>query len=137
MSFYMSQHYRNIEKPAAEEYLTNEPPYIDLLPADGRLLQHMEDNFLSTKHLLSPLSEEQLQYRYAPGKWNIREVLMHIIDDERIFSYRALRFARNDKLTLPGFDHLRFVEYSGVNSRSLESIFDEYEAVRRSTGGYS
>src|SRR6266700_6120470 len=104
----MNKHYRIIEKPGKDEYLTNEPPYIDLLPEDGLLLQHMEENFLLTRSLVYSLPEEKLQFRYAPGKWNIREILVHIVDDERIFAYRALRFARNDKTVLPGFDHLEF-----------------------------
>ncbi len=129
----MNIHYRFIEKPGKDEYLVNEPPYIDLLPDDGLLLQHMEENFLSTKSLVYSLPEEKLQFRYAPGKWNIREILVHIIDMERIYAYRALRFARNDKTELHGFDHLAFVFYSGTDRRSLDNIFDEYEAVRSST----
>jgi uncharacterized damage-inducible protein DinB len=129
----MNRHYRIIERPGEDEYLTNEPPYVDLLPADGLLLQHMEENFQLTKSLIVSLPEEKLQFRYAPGKWNIREILVHIIDDERIFAYRALRFARNDKTILPGFDHLAFNLYSGADRRSLENIFDEYEAVRQAT----
>src|SRR5882724_9566236 len=125
--------YRIIDKPGRDEYLTNEPPYIDLLPADGLLLQHMEENCQSTKLLVCSLPEEKLQFRYAPGKWNIREILVHIIDGERIFSYRALRFARNDKTILPGFNHIEFNIYSGADRRSLENIFDEYKAVRHST----
>jgi uncharacterized damage-inducible protein DinB len=129
----MSEHYRIIKKPGKEEYLAHEPPYAELLPADGLLLQHMENNFHSTKSLVYSLPEEKLQYHYAPGKWNIREILVHIIDMERIYGYRILRFARNDKTELPGFNHLDFLFYSGAGSRSLDNIFDEYEAVRRST----
>jgi uncharacterized damage-inducible protein DinB len=129
----MNKHYRTIEKLGKDEYLANEPPYIDLLPEDGLLLQHLEKNFLSTKSLIYSLPEEKLQFRYAPGKWNIREILVHIVDMERIYAYRALRYARNDKTELPGFDHLHFIFYSGTDRRSLDNIFDEYEAVRRST----
>src|SRR6266536_546324 len=129
----MDNHYRFIEKPGKDEYLVNEPPYINLLPEDGLLLQHMEENFLSTKSLVYSLTEEKLQFRYAPGKWNIREILVHVIDMERIYAYRALRFARNDKTELHGFNHLDFIFYSGADRRSLDNIFDEYEAVRRST----
>ncbi len=129
----MNKDYRIIEKPGKDEYLANEPPYIDLLPKDGLLLQHMEENFLSTKSLVYSLPEEKLQFRYAPGKWNIREILVHIIDMERIYAYRALRYARNDKTELPGFDHLHFIFYSGADRCSLDNIFDEYEAVRLST----
>ncbi len=61
------------------------------------------------------------------------EILVHIIDMERIYAYRALSFARNDKTELHGFNHLDFIIYSGADRRSLDNIFDEYEAVRRST----
>ncbi len=72
-------------------------------------------------------------YRYAKNKWTIKEILLHIIDDERIFSYRAMAFARNEKQSLPGFDQDDYAKYSGANERDLDSIFDEYKAMRRST----
>ena len=74
-----------------------------------------------------------LTHRYAKEKWTIKEILVHLIDDERIFAYRALRYARNDSLPLHAFDQNNYAKYSGANERSLESIFDEYEAVRRAT----
>lgn len=131
----MNKHYRRIEKPSGEEYLANEPPFADLLPADGLLLNHMEENFLSVKSLIYSLPKEKLQFRYAAGKWSIKEVLVHIIDMERIYGYRMLRFARNDKTILPGFNHLDYITYSGADRRDLDGIFDEYEAVRYSTIG--
>src|SRR4030095_10777117 len=80
-----------------------------------------------------PLSEEKLNYRYAPNKWTIKEILVHIIDDERIYAYRALRFARNDKTELPGFEQDEYTLYSRAGERSIENIFEEYAAVRDST----
>jgi uncharacterized damage-inducible protein DinB len=74
-----------------------------------------------------------LTYRYAEGKWTIKEVLVHLIDSERIFSYRALRYARNDSTSLHAIDQDSYTNFSDANERSLESIFAEYEAVRRST----
>ncbi|HWK08332.1 MAG TPA: DinB family protein [Puia sp.] len=129
----MNQPYRLIARPGIDEYLTDEPPYPDLLPADDLLLQHMEENFLSTRSLIIDLPEEKLSFRYAPGKWTIREMLMHLIDTERIMTYRALRFARNDSTELPGFDHLKFVGNSGADHRSPENMLDEFQAVRFST----
>jgi len=107
--------------------------YINLLPAEKNVLQLLKENFQLVKQLIFSLPGEKLLYRYAPGKWTIKEVLVHIIDDERIYAYRALRFARNDKTELPGFEQDDYALSSGANDRSLESIFEEYEAVRQST----
>ncbi|MCK7591047.1 DinB family protein [Subsaxibacter sp. CAU 1640] len=72
-------------------------------------------------------------YRYADGKWTIKEVILHMIDTERIFSYRALRIARHDQTSLPGFDQDLYVGPSKANIRSFESLLDEYRAVRLAT----
>ncbi len=70
---------------------------------------------------------------YAPGKWTLREVFQHITDCERVFAYRALRFARNDSTALPGFDENLFAEYAGANQRSLEAVLAELRSVRESS----
>ena len=70
---------------------------------------------------------------YAPGKWTIKDLLQHIIDSERVFAYRALRFARNDKTALPGFDEGLFAAHSGAARRSLEDILAEMRLVRGSS----
>jgi len=107
--------------------------YMKLLPDDGLVLKHLEDNFLMVKELIYSLPEEKLYHRYAEGKWSIKEVLVHIIDDERIFSYRALRFARNEQQKLIGFDQDSYTLYSEADKRDLDNIFQEYEAVRKAT----
>jgi len=124
---------KKIKKPEPGEYPAYASMYIDLLPDDGLLLQHFENNLRVTKELILPLPEEKLLYRYAEGKWTIKEILVHIIDDERIYSYRALRFARNDSTALPGFEQDDFAKFSNANQRDLVNIFEEYEAVRRAT----
>lgn len=104
-----------------------------LLPDDGKILVHLEENFIRARVFIESIPERKLYYRYAPGKWTIKEILVHIIDDERIFAYRALRFARGEQVNLPGFDQDEYAIQSQANERNLESIFDEYEAVRRAT----
>lgn len=76
---------------------------------------------------------EKINYRYAENKWNIKEVLQHIIDAERIFAYRALRIARHDKTPLPGFDENTYAAASDGDAREWNNLLEEFEAVRRST----
>jgi len=124
---------RLIDKPAPGEYSPHAIVYISLLPDDKQVLQCMWDNFEMVRNLMVSLPDDKLFYRYAPGKWSIKETLVHIIDDERIYAYRALRIARNDKTPLPGFEQDDYVPYSKADERSLESIYAEYTAVRTST----
>jgi hypothetical protein len=79
------------------------------------------------------IKEEKSDYRYAPEKWSIREMLCHVIDAERIFAYRALRFARNDKTVLPGFDENDYATRANASGRSLKKIADEMTHLRAST----
>lgn len=93
-------------------------------------LRKGKDDFLT---LLQQIPEEKLYYAYAEGKWSLAEVLVHIIDTERIFQYRALCIARNDKTPLPGFDQDTYVPYSNADNRSRKILMEEYKAVRDST----
>jgi len=122
-----------IEKPKEGEYAAYAIMYISLLPDDGEVIMHLRNNLVTVKNFIASIPEEKLTYRYAPDKWTIKEVLVHVIDTERIFAYRALRFARNDKTALPGYEQNDYVPYSRANERSLESIFREYSAVRVAT----
>ena len=90
-------------KPAADEYAPYYSRYIDLVPS-GNIIETLHRQMTDTLTLLSSLSQEQANHRYSPEKWSIKEIIGHIVDSERVFSYRALRFARNDKTPLPGFE---------------------------------
>jgi uncharacterized damage-inducible protein DinB len=83
--------------------------------------------------LIASLPESKADYRYAPGKWTIRELMGHIIDAERIFAYRALRFARNDKTPLSGFDENVYVPESNVATRTLAELMNELRRVRETS----
>ena len=72
-------------------------------------------------------------YRYEPNKWTPKDVILHIVDAERIFQYRALRIARCDKTALPGFEENSYVETANANSRTLNSIIEEFKLVRTTT----
>jgi uncharacterized damage-inducible protein DinB len=124
---------RLIAKPAPNEYPAYAEMYIRLLPDDGLILDHLTQNFESAKALMLSLPAEKLLHRYAPNKWTIKEILLHIIDDERIYAYRAMCFARGEKKSLPGFEQDGYALNSGANERDIDSILEEYEAVRRST----
>lgn len=124
---------RKIEKPSTSEYPAYAEMYMKWVPTDGNLLVHLRNNFVEAKKLVMSLSEQQLLHRYAPNKWTIKEVLVHIIDDERIYAYRAMCFARNEQGALPGFEQDDYVRYSGANERDISNIMEEYEAVRNAT----
>lgn len=125
--------YRKIKRPDKNEYPEYSQYYFDLIKTDTDILQEMHDNFFKLKELICSLSEDKLLYRYEEHKWTIKEILVHNIDDERIFSYRALRYGRNDSTPLHGFEENDYARYSNANERSLDNIFEEYEAVRHAT----
>ncbi len=124
---------RNISRPAPGEYSAYTRQYIKLLPEDGLLLQHMRNNLAATQAFFLSLPARKLTYRYAEGKWTIKEVLLHMSDNERIHAYRALRFARNDQTPLPGFAQDDYVPYSEANDRTLDSLLTEFTTVRLAT----
>lgn len=124
---------RIIEKPTQGEYPGYAIMYMKLVPDDGLLLKHLRDGFDNMRKLVRTLPEQKLLFRYAEDKWTIKEVLVHIIDDERIYAYRALCFARNEKTPLPGFEQDDYVTFSNANERTIDNILREYEAVRNAT----
>jgi uncharacterized damage-inducible protein DinB len=79
------------------------------------------------------IAEDRWDFRYAPGKWSLKESIIHMIDTERIFAYRALRIARNDQTPLPGFEQDDYVPFYQAENRSPASIISEYKAVRTAT----
>ncbi len=82
---------------------------------------------------LESIPEHKLDYRYSEGKWTIKEIILHVIDTERIFTYRALCIARQDQTMFPGYDQDAYVPTSNANARSLQNLLAEYKAVRLAT----
>jgi uncharacterized damage-inducible protein DinB len=121
-----------IQRPAPEEFLPYYGRYIDLVRGDD-LIGALRGGADATRRMLEPLPESKGDHRYAPGKWSVKEVLGHLIDAERVFTYRALRFARNDATPLPGFEENEWIPQSGHASRTLRSLLDEHRAVRGAT----
>ena len=121
-----------ITPPAPHEYAPHYATYISKVQQNN-LLEALQLHTQSFTAFIQNIPEEKSNYAYAPGKWTVKEILLHLIDAERIFAYRALRFARNDSTALPGFDENAYVPYSHANSRTLTSIIEEFTAVRQAT----
>lgn len=119
-------------RPAPDEHAPFYARYIARVP-DGDIVHHLEEQIVETLGLLESLPEEKAGHRYAPGKWSIREVVGHLCDAERVFAYRAMRFARADATPLPGFDEQAFVANAAFDTRSLHSLAEELETVRWAT----
>jgi uncharacterized damage-inducible protein DinB len=100
---------------------------------DVTLKDGLRSNLESNMSFLKGIPEIRLDYRYSEGKWTIKEIILHIIDTERIFTYRALCIARQDQSMFPGFDQDAYVPVSNANERSFRSLLDEYKAVRLAT----
>lgn len=106
--------------------------YLRLVNADT-VSEAIDKYSVSIPGFFKSIPIDKVSYRYAEGKWSVKEVLQHIIDAERIFTYRALRIARHDKTPLPGFDEKSYAAATNADERSWESLLEEFEAVRKST----
>lgn len=120
------------DRPDHSEYAEFYRTYVDPLP-DGDILAQLHRQQEVTVAYLGGLTEEQCGYRYEPGKWTPRQVIGHVMDAERVFSLRALWFARGDAAALPGFDHNVWVGTSNADRRPMSDLLDEYGAVRAAT----
>jgi hypothetical protein len=121
-----------IQRPAADEYSTPFARYVERVP-DGALVPQLERQAADTAAVLGALSEQRAAFRYAPDKWSVKEIVGHLADAERVFSYRLLRFARQDETALPGFDENAYVEAAGFDRRTLGDLLAELAAVRDAT----
>lgn len=106
------------------------PYYVSLTGStDIKQLFHDESNFKQ----LSSLSDAQVNHRYAPGKWNIKQIIEHMTDHERIMTYRTLRFSRKDSTLLPGYDQDLLVTNGRANDLSVSDLLDDFRNVRSAT----
>lgn len=121
-----------IPRPGADEHVPYYATYIAQVPGEDALptlTGHIEAWVPSLRRL----TEAQALHRYAPGKWSVKEVLGHLCDGERVFCYRALRFARADTTPLSGFDENAWVPAAGSDCRPVAELADELRAVRAAT----
>jgi uncharacterized damage-inducible protein DinB len=121
-----------IQPPQEGEYNPYYHEYIGRVP-EGDVLTFMQKQHAETLALLGGLSEEQASARPAPEEWNIKEIIGHLSDTERIFSYRALRFGRGDETELPGYWQNPYVENGHFNERTLADLLDEFSTIRKAS----
>ncbi len=118
-----------MKRPEAGEYAEFYANYISKVPGTD-VLGVLEAQRLQMLHLFAGRSERDGSFRYGAGKWTVKEVLGHITDTERIFTYRALRIGRGDETPLPGFEQDDFVKHGGFATRTLADLAEEFGAVR-------
>lgn len=121
-----------ITAPDRTEYANYYRPYIEKV-AGQDVMQVLEGQLGEIMPILESVSEERSLHRYAPDKWSMREVLNHVNDTERLFSFRAFWFARGFEDPLPSFDQDVAVTRAGANERSWRSHLDEIKAIRAAT----
>ena len=121
-----------VARPEAGEYAPYYEKYIALVPGND-ILGALETQRLQMIQLFAARSERDGNFRYAPDKWSVKEVLGHVCDTERIFAYRALRISRNDKTPIEGFEQDDYVKHGGFNDRTLVDLAGEFSQVRGAT----
>lgn len=121
-----------IDQLPINEYPDFYSAYIETLE-NVQLIEDLEISLHQFIKFVQNIPMDKFDYRYAENKWTIKEIIQHLIDCERIFSYRALRFSRNDKTPLPSFDEVIYTENTSGNSRSIQDLLTEMSVVRQST----
>lgn len=121
-----------IERPNADEYSPYFSAYVQCVP-DGDVLALLEEQTDDVRELAAVIGEVRAGAPYAPGKWSVKDVFLHIADTERVMAYRALRVARADVTPLASFDQDDYVRVGAANHRSLADILGELQAVRAAT----
>jgi hypothetical protein len=120
-------------RPQPSEFHPFYNGYIQLVP-EGNFLQLLKENSLQVKSFFSSIKREKQDYAYEPGKWTIRQILLHLADTERVMSYRALTIARGDSHTnLPTMDENLFASHASVSGRTIEDLVNEFLTVREAT----
>ena len=119
-------------RPSKQDYAAYYETYVSKVSSSD-IVEALTDSFPKTMALLKSIPIDKWDFAYAEGKWTIKELMVHILDAERIFTNRALRIARNDKTSLPGFDQDEYTPFMGANNRTPESIIEEYESVRKAS----
>jgi len=120
-----------INAPEPNEFAEFYSDYIQRADARGDVISALNVQVAEMHSALGGLSDSQACFRNGPGEWSIKEVISHLIDGERVFSYRLLRISRKDKTPLPGFEQGDYVQESGADDISVRDLMDEFEFLRR------
>jgi len=121
-----------LSRPNADEYFEYYGTYISLVP-DGDVRDILRGQLSETIAVLSGVTDTNAEKAYGPGKWTLKEAILHMSDAERVFGYRMLRISRGDETPLPGFDQNSWVPHSCANERKMSNLLMEFAAIRAST----
>jgi hypothetical protein len=121
-----------LPRPGADESAPFYHGYIEKVPGD-RIGEYLAAQGRDIERILAPLDDAAARFRYAPDKWSVKEVLGHLCDVERVFTYRLLRIARADATPLPGFDENAYVPPAEFDARPLADLLREFQTLRAGT----
>lgn len=122
-----------MKRPKKGEYAPFHETYLKVVPPRGGAQTLLKKTFKEALQVFGGLPEEMGNYAYEPGKWSIKQMLIHLIDSERVFSYRTLSFMRGDRIALPGFNQDIWMEEVDVSGRTIKDLLKEWKAVRDNT----
>ncbi len=120
-----------ITVPASDEYATFYQDYVQRAISKKDILAALPQQIVEIKSALGKLSDQQARFKFGPAEWSIKEVVGHLNDVERVFSYRLLRISRNDVTPLPGFEQEDYVRAARFDNYSLSDLIQEFEFLRR------
>lgn len=121
----------NLTPPSQEEYAPFYEDYIQRAASRENISAALSSQPTEIKNMLGGLSDSQARFRTRPGEWSIKEIVSHLIEVERVFSYRLLCISRKDKTPLPGFEQDDYVRESGADTLPLTDLLDEFDHLRR------
>lgn len=119
-----------ISRPETVEYDSYYERYVSLV-ADGDIISTLKNQISETLELLTAINAEKADFRYAEGKWSVKELVGHMIDTERIFAYRALRIARGDRTPIEGYEQDDYIKNAEFAKCNLADLAEEFALIRR------
>jgi uncharacterized damage-inducible protein DinB len=122
-----------MKRPKKGEYAPFHETYLKVVPSRGTAQSLLKKTFKEALQTFGSLPEEVGDFAYEPGKWTIKQLLVHLIDSERVFAYRTLTFMRGDRIALPGFNQDIWMEEVDVSKRTIKDLLKEWKAVRDNT----